>query len=235
MGTRIVAPGSESAVPQYAAHAGRITLVHQDTEPDYRAGGQAGATTWWKDGTASYVVQFRSGAVHGWAMADETDTAVQAVDSLREGEAMSPDRLWAALRDVRRLRNRLEALEAELILHAREDGHDGRPRMSLREIGDATQTHHTTVDERVSRMHSGMHAPWRRWLVQDTPRAQMYTGAAPVRVNFTAWDRGQDPAGPLCGEVHPDMTSACGRPRAHGAVPDDAGHGDFSGRRWTTR
>lgn len=178
MGTRIVAPGSESAVPHFAAHAGRITLTHADTAPDDRIGGQNGATTWWQDGTTSYVVHFRSGQVHGWTMADECDTAVQAVDSLRLCEDMGGERLWAALRDVRRLRTRLEALESELVLYARETGTDGRPKMSLREIGEATQTHHSTVDERVRRARSGEGtAEWRHWLVQGTYREAMYGGA----------------------------------------------------------
>ncbi|WP_371584564.1 hypothetical protein [Streptomyces sp. NBC_01314] len=176
MGTRIPAPGSESGVPHFAAHAGRITLTHADTEPDTRIGGQEGATTWWKDGTTSYVVHFRSGQVHGWTMADEVDTAIQAVDSLREGENMSGDRLWAALRDVRRLRTRLEAAEAELTLYARENGENGRPRMSLREIGEATQTHHSSVAERVQNAQDGKVAEWRHWLVQGTPRADLYGG-----------------------------------------------------------
>ncbi|MFJ9427988.1 hypothetical protein [Streptomyces sp. NPDC101249] len=179
MGIRIPAPGSEGALPHIAAHAGRITLTHADTAPDDRIGGRNGATTWWQDGTTSYVVHFRSGHTHGWTMADETDTAVQAVDSLREGEDMSPDRLWAALRDVRRLRTRLEALESELVLYARETGVNGRPKMSLREIGEATQTHHTTVDERVRRARSGEGtAEWRHWLVQGTYRESMYGTAS---------------------------------------------------------
>jgi hypothetical protein len=173
MGTRIAAPGSEGAIPQHAAHTGRITLTHADTE---RMGRQDGATTWWQDGTASYVVHFRSGHTFGWQMADETDTAIQAVESLRMAEDMSGERLWAALRDIRRLRNRLEAVEAELILYAREKGVDGRPKMSLREIGEATQTHHTTVDERVDRMRAGNHAPWRKWLVEGTYRESQYGG-----------------------------------------------------------
>lgn len=172
MGTIIPAPGSTPA-RQHAAHAGRITLTHADTTPDDAIGGASGATTWWQDGTASYVLHFRSGALHGWTLADETDTAIQAVDSLRAGEFMSGERLWAALRDVRRLRTRLEALEAELMLTARED----TPRMSLREIGEATRLHHTTVAERVERMRSGEHAAWRHWLVQGTPRADLYGGA----------------------------------------------------------
>lgn len=177
MGTRIPAPGSESAVPHFAAHAGRITLTHADTAPDDRVGGQNGATTWWQDGTTSYVVHFRTGHVHGWTMADETDTAIQAVDSLRLCEDMSGERLWAALRDVRRLRTRLEALEAELVLYARESGIDGRPKMSLREIAEVVGTSHPAVLERVERMRAGAHAPWRHWLVQGTYREALYGGA----------------------------------------------------------
>lgn len=176
MGTRIPAPGSESAVPHFAAHANRITLAHADTEPHPQMPPN-GATTWWADGTTSYVVHFRSGHVHGWTMADETDTAVQALESLRMGEFMNGERLWAALRDVRRLRTRLEALESELILYARETGTDGRPMMSLREIGEVTQTHHSSVAERVDRMRAGTHAPWRHWLVQGTYRENLYGGA----------------------------------------------------------
>lgn len=176
MGTRIVAPGSESSVPQYAAHADRITLTHADTEPNEAIGGRSGATTWWADGTTSYVVHFRSGHTHGWTMADETDTAVQAVDSLRLGEDMSGERLWAALRDVRRLRTRLEAVEAELILYAREKGTDGQAKLSFREIGETVQTSHPAVVERHGRLTSGNHAEWRHWLVQGTYRESLYGG-----------------------------------------------------------
>lgn len=172
MGTIIPADPSNAA-REHAAHAGRITLTHADTAPDDRIGGTSGATTWWQDGTTSYVLHFRSGETHGWALADETDTAIQAVDSLRAGEFMSGERLWAALRDVRRLRTRLEALEAELMLTAREGA---TPKMSLREIGEATRLHHTTVAERVERMRAGEHAAWRNWLVQGTPRADLYGG-----------------------------------------------------------
>lgn len=168
---------STPTLRQHAAHAGRITLTHADTEPDTRIGGQDGATTWWQDGTTSYVVHFRSGQVHGWTMADETDTAIQAVDSLREGEEMNGERLWAALRDVRRLRNRLEALEAELVLYARENGPDGRPRMPLREIAEVTGTRHPSVVERIERLSRGVHPAFRHWLTQGTPRVDLYGGS----------------------------------------------------------
>ncbi|MFH0246551.1 hypothetical protein ACGRHY_29945 [Streptomyces sp. HK10] len=159
--------------PQYAAHNGRISLRHADTEAKLPPNG---ATTWWADGTTSYVLNFRSGHVHGWTIADEADTVIQAVDSLRAGEEISGDRLWHALQDVRRLRTRLEAVEAELILYARENGTDGRPRMPLREIGENLGLHHTTVAERHGRLAAGEHAPWRHWLVQGTARADMYGG-----------------------------------------------------------
>lgn len=167
---------TESTEPQYAAHTGRITLTHADTQPDAQAGGRSGATTWWADGTTSYVLHFRSGPVHGWTMADEADTAIQAVDSLRAGEELDSPRLWAALRDVRRLRNRLEALESELILYAREEAAEGRARLNLREIGEVTGTHFSTVAERVERLTRGAHPAFRHWLVQGTPRADMHTG-----------------------------------------------------------
>ncbi|MFZ4249700.1 hypothetical protein ACOZDF_31115 [Streptomyces griseoincarnatus] len=171
---------TDASVPQYAAHKGRITLTHADTEPHPQMPPN-GATTWWADGTTSYVLHFRSGHTHGWTMADEADTAIQAVDSLRAGEDMSGDRLWSALRDVRRLRTRLEALEAELILYAREEAPEGRARMNLREIGEVTNTHHSTVAERVERMAGGNHAAWRHWLVQGTAREAMHNGQATTR------------------------------------------------------
>lgn len=166
-----------TAVPQYAAHADRITLTHADTEVHPQLGA-SGATTYWADGTTSYVVHFRSGHTHGWTMADETDTAVQAVDSLREGEEIGPDRLRSALRDVRRLRTRLEAVEAELTLYARENGPQGRPRLTFRDIAEEVGTSHPAVVQRHERLASGEAAAWRNWLVQQTPRADMYAAPA---------------------------------------------------------
>lgn len=156
--------------PQYAAHAGRITLTHADTEPDTRIGGQDGATTWWADGTTSYVLHFRSGQVHGWTIADETDTVIQALDSLREGEEISTDRLSNSLRDLRRLRTRLEAIEGELILYAREHGPKRGPRLTYREVGEELGLNHTSVRERHRRMLDGQVPAWRHWLVQGTDR-----------------------------------------------------------------
>lgn len=226
---------TDMTAPQYAAQMGRIRLAHADTEPHPQLPTN-GPTTWWADGTTSYVLHFRSGHVHGWTLADETDTVIQAVDSIRAGEDMSPDRLSNALRDVRRMRTRLEAVEAELILYARENGAQGRPRLSLREIGEELELHHTTVSERHGRLVAGESARWRNWLVQHTARAEMYGApdtVQPVRVNVTAWDRGQDQGAPLCGELHADGTTACGRPAFHQAVPDDdTGHQDHDGRRW---
>ncbi|MBK3583013.1 hypothetical protein JHN49_04535 [Streptomyces sp. MBT57] len=218
-------------LPQYAAQAGRLQLTRTDgTDAAMPA---SGPTSWWADGTTSYVLHFRSGHVHGWTIADETDTVIQAVDSLRAGEEISGDRLRHALRDVRRLRTRLAALESELILYAREDGSTSYPRLSLRDVAEEVGVHHTTVAERHTRMVTGEHAAWRPWLVQDTPRADMYQAPGYARrVDVTAWDRGQDPAARLCSEAHADGVTGCGRPHGHHAVPDDIGHQDHDGRRW---
>lgn len=163
--------------PQVAAHLGKITLTHTDTEPDTRIGGRKGATTWWQDGTTSYVLHFRSGQTHGWTLADETDTVIQTVDSLRLGEHMTPDRVRHSLRDLRRLRGRLEAIEAELILYAREKDADGK-RLTFREIAEELDVTHTSVMERHGRMLDGKVSDWRHWLVQDTYRQPLPTRPA---------------------------------------------------------
>ncbi|WP_371634496.1 hypothetical protein OG693_39855 [Streptomyces sp. NBC_01259] len=159
-------------LPQYAAQAGRLQLTRADGVG--HAMPPSGPTTWWADGTTSYVLHFRGGQAHGWTIADEADTVIRAVDSLRAGEEISGDRLEHALQDVRRLRTRLAALESELILYAREKGENGRAHMNLREVAEGLGIHHTTVAERQARMEAGEHAAWRNWLVQDTPRADMY-------------------------------------------------------------
>ncbi|WP_331728311.1 hypothetical protein OG590_40500 (plasmid) [Streptomyces goshikiensis] len=162
--------GDLDTPPQFAHHKGRIKLEHLDTE----AREVNGATTWWEDGTTSYVLHTRTGQVHGWTIADEADTVIQAVDSLRIGDEISTDRLWHALQDVRRLRTRLEALEAELILYAQEQGPEGKKRMPFREVGEALGLHHTTVAERHARILGGEAPAWRNWLVQNTPRADLH-------------------------------------------------------------
>ncbi|MFF6873696.1 hypothetical protein [Streptomyces sp. NPDC012450] len=164
---------SDKTIPAHRAHhTGAITLTRQGIEPE----STLGATTWWPDGTTSYVLHFRGSRPHSLTVADETDTAIQALDALRAGEELSGELLWEAIRDVRRLRSRLEALEGELVLYAREEGPEGRPRLSLRDLGEVTHTHHTTVAERVERMKRGVHAAFRNWLVHQTPRALMHTG-----------------------------------------------------------
>lgn len=169
-------PNHTADHPGTAHHRGRIKLTHLDSTPAAHSPEQNGPTAWWADGTTSYVLHTRSGHVHGWTLADETDTVIQAVDSLRTGEEMAPAYLWRTLRDLRRLRTRLEALEGELLLYARESGPQGRPRMPLREIGEALDLHHTTVAERHARMTSGEVPEWRHWLTQGTPRATLYGG-----------------------------------------------------------
>ncbi|MFB7484829.1 AsnC family protein [Streptomyces anulatus] len=158
--------------PQYAHRAGRLQLTRTDGVG--HAMPPSGPTTWWDNRTTSFVLNFRSAKVHGETIADETDTVIQAVDSLRAGEEISANRLRDALQDVRRLRTRLAALESELILYARETGEDGRKRLPLRDVAEELGIHHTTVAERHARMEAGEHAGWRHWLVQDTAREAMY-------------------------------------------------------------
>lgn len=162
----------------HAAHLGKITLTHADTEPDTKIKtNQHGATTWWADGTTSYVLHFRSGHVHGWTLADEMDTVIQTVDRLRAGEEMTDDILRHSMQDVRRLRSRLEALESELILYSKEyDPQQGKSKLSLRDIAEELGLHHSTVAERLSRMRSGDLPDFRHWLVQGTDRASLYNG-----------------------------------------------------------
>lgn len=88
-----------------------------------------------------------------------------------------------ALEDIRRLRLRLDAVEGEAILVARESIEDnaGRikrrlPRLTFEAIAGELGLDHSTVVERYKRMSRGIHAAWRHWLVQRTDRDAMYAG-----------------------------------------------------------
>ncbi|MFD7645755.1 hypothetical protein ACFV4P_34505 [Kitasatospora sp. NPDC059795] len=109
-----------------------------------------------------------------WPIADETDTVLQAVDTLRSGQEMSDQFLRAALRDTHRLINRLTAVQEELLLYAREAASTGKPRLTWREIGDEVGLHFTTTRERHKRVAATDSSPWRTWLVQNTGREDMY-------------------------------------------------------------
>ncbi|WP_326581698.1 AsnC family protein (plasmid) [Actinacidiphila glaucinigra] len=156
-----------------AHHLGRIRLEHLDSTHAGHSPVQKGATAHWADGTTSYVLHTRSGDAHGWAVADETDTAIRAMDALRAGEDITPGTLRNALRDVRRLRGRLEALEAELILYAREADADGEPRLPFRAIGEEVGTTHPAVMERHRRLSAGEVPYYRNWLIQGTVRVRL--------------------------------------------------------------
>ena len=160
-------------------HNGEIELVRRDGV-GFAMGSprQSGSTAFWADGSTSYLLHTRTGHVHGWMLADEMDTVIQFVDRMRLGEEITPESLAKALEDIRRLRTRLDAIESEAILIAREpDEVIGKPhRLTVQEIGAELGLDHSTVVGREKRMKAGHHAAWRHWLVQGTERDAMYTG-----------------------------------------------------------
>lgn len=141
----------------------------------------AGPIAWWPDGVTTYVLRFKGSQAIEHTVADEADTVIGAIEELRAGGEMPADVLRTSLRDVRRLQTRLAAVADELLLYAREDGPDGKPRLSFRAIGDETGQHFTTVAERHGRVAAGEFAVWRHWLVQHTYRDGAYPRPAEPR------------------------------------------------------
>ncbi|GHH54881.1 hypothetical protein [Streptomyces candidus] len=133
----------------------------------------AGPTVFWPDSTTSYLLHFKGGHI-SWTVADEADTALRALEALRDGEEIDPGTLRAYLRDVRKLETRMTALKEELLLFARESGPSGRARLPFRDIGEELGQHHSTVIERHKRILDGDTAQWRSWLAQHTARAALY-------------------------------------------------------------
>jgi hypothetical protein len=134
----------------------------------------SGPIAWWPDGVTTYVLRYKGGQAVEHTVADEADTVISAIEELRNGGEMPADVLRMSLRDVRRLQTRLTAVADELLLYAREDGPDGKPRLSFRSIAAETQQHFTTVAERHGRVAAGEFAEWRHWLVQHTYRDGAY-------------------------------------------------------------
>jgi hypothetical protein len=134
----------------------------------------SGPMAWWADGVTTYVLRFKGSHAIEHTVADEADTVLGAIEELRNGGEMEAETLRASLRDVRRLQTRLSAVADELLLYAREDGTDGKPRLSFRAIAEETKQHFTTVAERHGRVAGGEFADWRHWLVQGTPRDGAY-------------------------------------------------------------
>ncbi|MFD3890431.1 AsnC family protein [Streptomyces microflavus] len=135
----------------------------------------AGPTVFWPDGTTSYVLHFRGQSATSWTVANETGTALRALEALRGGEEITPAALKGYLCNVRRLETRMTALKEELLLFAREPGPNGRARLPFRDIGEELGQHHSTVAERHQRILDGDTAQWRGWLTQYTERAAMYS------------------------------------------------------------
>ena len=129
----------------------------------------------WDDGRQTYTLQWGAGAynvVHGFQTADRADTLIMAIEAIRHDRAKlsDPSFLRMALREGRRLRKMIEAIEDQLISAARQPSEStGEALLSWREIGDELDVHFTTVKERAGRLERGERAQWHRWLVQDSP------------------------------------------------------------------
>nr|WP_233109120.1 hypothetical protein [Streptomyces sp. 14R-10] len=168
----------------YSPHSGTQWKIEQvELDPETRTPARTvmepreldGPTAFWPDGTTSYVLHFKGGQATSWTVADETDTALRALEDLRRGGEIAPGLLRKYLFDVRQLETRITALKEELLLLAREPGPIGRARLSFRDIGAELGQHHSTVAERHQRILDGDTARWRGWLTQNTERAAMYS------------------------------------------------------------
>ncbi|QIP74759.1 hypothetical protein [Streptomyces sp. VN1] len=132
----------------------------------------SGRTAHWPDGVGTYTLVF-----HGnkqWSIADEADSAILAMDAIQAGNPnLGEEFIYANLRDIRRLKQRLTAIEEELLLMAREPD-DAGDKVSWRDLGEGLGQHHTTVKERHDRIAAGGTHSFRRWLTENTPRADLY-------------------------------------------------------------
>ena len=84
----------------------------------------------WDDGRQTYTLQWGAGAhsiVHGFQTADRADTLIMAIEAIRKDrdKLADPSFLRMALREGRRLRESIAAIEDELIKAARQPG-EGR-------------------------------------------------------------------------------------------------------------
>jgi hypothetical protein len=141
--------------------------------PDSVTGTYAG----WDDDRATYTLQWgpaAGGLFYGWSMADEADTAIEALEAIRADDERltDPAFLGVAIEHTHQLRERLDAIEEELLRRARAAGENGGPALSWRELGSRTGQHHTTISGRLKRSDAGQHAARRDWLLQDRDSTQ---------------------------------------------------------------
>ncbi|MFF0794183.1 hypothetical protein [Streptomyces spiralis] len=148
-----------------------MTAHRPDMDPEEAYGRVAH----WPDGIITYTLAFRGGKQE--QIADEADSAILAMDAIQTGEQdLSEEFIYSKLRDIRRLKQRLTAIEEELLLMAREPDSAGCV-VSWRDLGEGLGQHHTTVKERHDRIARGGTHSFRRWLTENTPRADRYPTA----------------------------------------------------------
>ncbi|MET7621774.1 hypothetical protein [Streptomyces sp. NPDC005408] len=139
--------------------------------PDMEVWETSGRLAHWNDGVSTYTLAFHGGKQQ--QIAGEANTAILAMDAIQSEEPLQQKLIWDGLRDIRRLKNRLAAIEEELLLIAREPA-DARNKMSWRELGEGIGQHHTTVKERHDRIAGGGTHDFRPWLTENTARADRY-------------------------------------------------------------
>jgi len=96
------------------------------------------------------------------------------MDAIQSGDrTLGEEFIYAKLRDIRRLKQRLTAIEEELLLMVRKPD-DAGGTVSWRDLGEGLGRHHTTVKERHNRIAAGDAHSSRHWLTENTPRADLY-------------------------------------------------------------
>ncbi|MBF6333576.1 hypothetical protein [Nocardia transvalensis] len=137
----------------------------------------------WDDGRTTKTLQWATAAgTPAWDVANWADTAIEVIEAVRVDDSRDKlsDRGFVrdAMRDVRRLRTALAALEDELLRAARAD-HGGRPLLSWREIGRDLLVHHSTVSARYERLEAGETAEYHKWLEKGTGPADTWLPRSP--------------------------------------------------------
>lgn len=138
----------------------------------------------WDDQVQTFTLQWGPAAgawAHGALMAEEMDAALLALEAIRAGDVgrlRDAEFLTRSMSRVRRLRMRLEAIEEELLLAARDKEPTGKSTLTWDAVGGELRQHPTSVRERWIRSTSGQYAEFRDWLTQEiTGRGDPAPGA----------------------------------------------------------
>lgn len=140
----------------------------------------ASETTYWEDDVTTYVVSFSTDR-GTWRFVREADIVVAAIEALRSGRTIDRVAFGLWLDTALKLSHRVTAVVDELLVYAREEEGD-RP-WSWRDIAGNVELHHTTLHERYGAALRRAGSPWRQWLLQDGPRAELIPEPRPPFVS----------------------------------------------------